>query len=284
MVYIKNKSILKIKIMQAKKQVNKFKKILKKYNYKLNNGDIVAGTIIYNEKKGFLVDIGTNTRGYLPKEEIYIDFTKQKNENLILLDTTRDFFLVQQNIEKKQYILSIKRLDYIMAWKRIKQLYLEDVVFYLPVKHINKGGIIIYLEGIQGFIPNSHLFRQERIVKKKYIQVKCKLLTANENGNQLILSNKSANLITSKHKLKLGELIYGKIIVIKSYGLFILINKVKALLHVSEIGYTIFEKLEQNFKIGTFIKVKIIYLNIKQGLVALSIKNIKNHTNHHQQL
>nr|YP_009396497.1 ribosomal protein S1 [Polysiphonia scopulorum]ARW65683.1 ribosomal protein S1 [Polysiphonia scopulorum] len=266
-----------------KKNRSRFKEILNKYNYKLSDGDIVAGTIVYHEKAGFLVDIGTNTKGYLPQEEISIDLKRQKNHYLTLIDTTRDFFLVTQNIKKNQYILSIKRLDYIRAWKRIKQLYLEDIVFNLQIKHVNKGGVIIYLESIQGFIPNSHLFRLDNKVYIKNMQVKCKLLTANENGNQLILSNKSANLLISKHKLKLGELVYGKLIAIKSYGLFITINKVKALLHISEIGYKYFNTLKTIVKIGSLIKVKVIHLNIKQGLVSLSIKNVKNLSNHRLQ-
>ena len=269
--------------MRVKKNVSKFKEILNKYKYKLNNGDIVAGTIIYCEKGGFIVDIGTNTKGYLPKEEIYVDIKTRKNRNLILIDTTRDFFLIKQDLEKQQYILSIKRLDYIRAWKRIKQLCLEDIVFDLPIKRINKGGAIIYLESIQAFIPNSHLFKQYKNTSTKNTHIKCKLLTANENGNQLILSNKSANLVMSKHKLKLGELVYGKITTIKSYGLFITINEVKALLHVSEIEHISSQTLESIFKVGSFIKVKIIHLNTKQGLVSLSIKKVKNFTNHHLQ-
>lgn len=261
--------------MHTKKKVSPFKEILNKYNYKLNNGDIVAGTIIYYERRGFIVDIGTNTKGYLPKEEIYVDVKTRKNKNLILIDTTRDFFLIKQDLEKQQYILSIKRLDYIRAWKRIKQLYLEDIVFNLPIKYMNKGGAIIYLEGIQAFVPNSHLFKQYKRLVTKNIHIKCKLLTANENGNQLILSNKSANLVVSKHKLKLGELVYGKVITIKSYGLFITISEVKALLHISEIEYADSKTLESVFKVGSFIKVKVIHLNTKQGLVSLSIKKVK---------
>ena len=78
--------------MYAKKNVSKFTEILNKYKYRLNNGDIVAGTIVYYEKRGFIVDIGTKTKGYLPQEEIYIDVKTQKNHSLILTNTTRDFF------------------------------------------------------------------------------------------------------------------------------------------------------------------------------------------------
>lgn len=253
---------------------NGFAEILNKYDYTVHNGDIVAGTIIHQEKTGFLVEIGTKNVAYLPKEEININLVSKNNYNLLLLNVTTDFFLLTKNSSNQQYVLSIRRLDYIRAWKRIKQLYLEDIVFELYIQRINKGGIITYLEGIQGFIPKSHIIirKQERIKEKK---ISCKLLNLNENKNQLILSNKSAKLMLCKHKFKLGELMYGRILAQRSYGIFINISNVKALLHTSEIHPRLINKHRHVLQIGSLIKVKIIYINIKQGLVSVSISNVE---------
>nr|YP_010851312.1 ribosomal protein S1 [Aphanocladia delicatula]WGH14143.1 ribosomal protein S1 [Aphanocladia delicatula] len=265
---------------------NQFKEILKKYNYKLHSGDIVAGKVIYNEKIGFLVDIGTEKIGYLPKEEIIINIKNRINTNLMLMNTTRDFFIIEENMNTKKYILSIKRLDYIRTWKRIKQIHIEDIIFNLEINYINKGGIITYFEGIQGFIPKSHIsFVKEKLSIKSINtkNIKCKILTINENKNQLILSNKSAELKLSLHKFKIGELLYGQVLLIKSYGLFINVYGIKTLLHRSEI-----EEIDNNnsnkiFSKDQFIKIKIIHLNIKNGQVSASIRNVKNIINHHQQ-
>nr|YP_009122311.1 30S ribosomal protein S1 [Vertebrata lanosa]AJH66069.1 30S ribosomal protein S1 [Vertebrata lanosa] len=260
--------------------------MLKRYKYKIHDGDIVAGTIVHVEKTGFLVEIGTNSSGYLPKEEVNIRIKKKNNSSLLMINSTRDFFLMTKNSCNEQYILSLKRLDYIRAWKRIKQLYLEDVIFNLKIYYINKGGIITYLEGIQGFIPKSHIFTKDKISDQKIIKnkkIKCKLLSLNEHKNQLILSNKSAKLISLKHKFKLGELIYGKVVMQKQYGIFLNIFDIKALLHVSEIEHKL-QGNDQTFICpGQFVKVKIIYLNIEQGLVSVSVRNVKYRLNHHPQ-
>nr|YP_010619752.1 Ribosomal protein S1 [Tayloriella tenebrosa]WAX03765.1 Ribosomal protein S1 [Tayloriella tenebrosa] len=257
------------------KRKNKFAEILKQYNYQLHSGDIVAGTITHNETIGFLVDIGTEKVGYLPKDELIINCKNTIANHLLFINTTRDFFLVTENINTQQFILSIKRLDYIRAWKRIKQVYIEDIVFNLPIHRINKGGIITYLEGIQGFIPKSHI----SCINKNNITYK--ILTINENKNQLILSNKSAQLKISLHKFKIGELLYGTIKMLKSYGLFINIYGIKALLHVSEM-----ENINNNtqmFVIGKLIKVKIIHLNKKHGQVSVSTRKLKDIANRHPQ-
>nr|WGH12958.1 ribosomal protein S1 [Echinothamnion sp.] len=263
---------------------NQFKKILKEYNYKLHSGDIVAGKVIHSEKIGFLVDIGTEKIGYLPKEEIIISLKSKIHNNLILINTIRDFFIIAENMNTKKYILSIKRLDYIRTWKRIKQIYIEDVIFNLKITYINKGGIITYFEGIQGFVPKSHICfvkKKSRVESITTKNIKCKILTINENKNQLILSNKSAELKLSLHKFKIGELLYGQIVLIKPYGLFMNIYGIKALLHISEIG-----EINNNniiFIKNQFIKIKIIHLNIKNGQVSVSLRHVKNMINHHQQ-
>jgi len=262
-----------------KKKINKnnFAAILKKYKYELHQGDIVAGTIIYQEYAGFLVEIGHKQSGYLPKEEKTINLNNNKEEKTIFLYTTRDFFLIKENSSLKQYILSIKRLEYIRGWKRIKQIQFEDIIFNLKIKDINKGGLIAYLEGIQGFLPKSHLYLSEN-TKNVYLKqkdIKCKLLVANEQKNQLILSNKSALLKISTHKFRTGELIYGKIRKIQSYGLFIEIYGIIALLHISEIGFKYIDNINNIFYIGKLIKIKVIHIDMKQGRISLSKRNLK---------
>lgn len=252
-----------------------FAKILQKYKYNLNSGDIVAGTIIYKECSGFLVNIGDQIAGYLPKEEIDIVFINSNTTKNSLINLTRDFFLIKKNFHIKQYLLSIKRLEYIRSWKRIKQLYLENIIFTLPIQYINKGGLITYLEKIQAFIPKSHLHIDHNVEKLENNNIKCKILLLDEQKNQLILSHKSALLQSSKHKFRIGELLYGKIVKIKNYGLFINIYGVTALLHISEIGSTYITSINKIFYTGKLVKIKIIHIDIKQGRLSVSKRSIK---------
>lgn len=263
---------------------NKFAKILKQYNYNLHAGDIVAGTIIYQEYSGFLVNIGDKIAGYLPQEEMTLSRIKdnKNKKNCHLININREFFLIEQNTSLKQSILSIKRLEYIRSWKRIKQFYQEDIIFNLNIKYFNKAGIITYLEGIQSFIPKSQVYLKNEnewkyYAKESYIQ--CKILVANDQKNQLILSNKNAIFCLSLHRFKLGELVYGKIISIKPYGIFINIYGIIALLHISEISSTYIHNIQSFSKTGKLIKVKIIHINTKQGKLSVSKRQINKINN-----
>nr|YP_009391739.1 ribosomal protein S1 [Laurenciella marilzae]ARW59883.1 ribosomal protein S1 [Laurenciella marilzae] len=263
--------------MNKKSKKNSFADILQKYRYTITSGDIIAGTIIHRESFGFLVDIGTKVAGYLPQEEIKLKFSTNSKNNFFLVNTTREFFLIAKNINNNQPLLSLKRLDYIRAWKRIKQMYIENTTISLKVEYCNKGGLITYLESIQGFIPKSQtIIKETKFIKNQDIY--CKILNINEQKNQLILSNKSAAFLLSRHNFRLGELLYGKIINIKPYGLFVDVYGIKALLHISEIQFNVNKKknIKFMFKTNELVKVKIIHINTKRGQLSVSKRNLRH--------
>lgn len=248
-----------------------FASVLNQYNYNIHSGDIVAGTIFNQESQGFLVDIGANIAGYLPNEELPYN-VNQEQYHIDFINETREFFILAYNINSQQLLLSIKRLEYIRAWKRIKQLEAEDIIIQIPIHSTNKGGFITKLEGIQGFIPKSHV--NSTSIDKRNNTIKCQLLIANEKNNKLIFSNKRALLQIHKNKLKIGQIVQGKIIKIQTYGLFIQIYDIIALLHISEIGNTRIKYINKMFTINEIIKVKIIHIDMKQGRISVSQRNI----------
>ena len=168
-----------------------FAKVLNQYQYQFNTGDVVAGTIFSQEENGYLVDIGDSNAAYLPNEEIAVLVS---TSNQMSNYQTQEFFILASNPDSKQLILSLRRLKYIRSWDRIKQLKQEDIVLEVEVKSLNKGGIIVEVESIRGFVPNSHLaymINKDKLIGSK---LSCKLLIANEHLNQLVLSNRCAVL------------------------------------------------------------------------------------------
>nr|YP_009293949.1 ribosomal protein S1 [Ahnfeltia plicata]AOM65637.1 ribosomal protein S1 [Ahnfeltia plicata]UAT97168.1 ribosomal protein S1 [Ahnfeltia plicata]UAT97373.1 ribosomal protein S1 [Ahnfeltia plicata] len=262
--------------MQYKKSFTHkdFASVLSEYSYNLDLGDIVAGTIFNKESQGFLVDIGASIAAYLPTEEISLTMHNQNQDTLPLVNETREFFILAYNRNSKQLLLSIRRLDYMRAWERIKQIENEDIILDLSIDGINKGGLLTTIEGLQGFLPNSHISDingKESLLKKN---LKCKFLIADEKTNKIIFSNRCALLSIMEDKLKVGQIINGEIISIQAYGLFIRIQGIAALLHISEIGYKHIENIENKFQIGSQIKVKVIHIDTIQGRLSVSRRNL----------
>ena len=250
-----------------------FAKVLNQYQYQFNTGDVVAGTIFSQEENGYLVDIGDSNAAYLPNEEIAV---LVNTSNHISHYQTQEFFILASNPDSKQLILSLRRLKYIRSWDRIKQLKQEDIVLEVEVKSLNKGGIIVEVESIRGFVPNSHLaymINKEKLIGNK---LSCKLLIANEHLNQLVLSNRCAVLENMLDSIQIGLEINAPITEIKPYGVFFNVNNIPALLHISEIPEKYLSNITDNFRINQEKIIKIIHIDIKQGRLSVALqKDIK---------
>nr|SCW23072.1 Ribosomal protein S1 [Nemalion sp. H.1444] len=248
-----------------------FAQVLSKYQYNFHTGDIIAGSVFSKECGGFLVDIGNHTAGYLPEAELFLAEVSYENINL---NETREFFILAYNSESRQLILSLKRLRYIRAWERIKQLRDEDIIIKTHVKGVNKGGIIIEIEEIQGFIPNSHLgysnMRKNNII---YTSIECKFLIADEQSNKLILSNRCAIIEGLTNKIKIGSMISADVIGITTFGVFFDVYNVPALLHRSEISEEYNQNMQKFFPTGKRWLIKVMHIDTKQGRISVSIHN-----------
>lgn len=243
-----------------------FASLLNRYQYKLNIGDITAGTIFSREKKGYLVDIGESNVAYLPMNEISIqEFIPTKP----IINNSREFFILAYSKKSKQLILSIRRLEYIRGWQRIKQIKNEDITSNLYIERINKGGLITRIEGIKGFIPKSHITEIKSTYLLKNTRLKCQIFFINDKANTIILSNKRARLKDLSSTIYIGQIIEGTITQIQKYGIFINIYGFIALLHISEIGKESLNN-KQFFFIGNVIKVRIIHIDTQQGRVCVS--------------
>lgn len=244
-----------------------FASMLGMYKYQLNIGDITGGTVFSHEKKGFLVDIGESIAAYLPEDEVSIN----KYENTSPpVNNSREFFIIACNKKAKQSIVSIKRLEYIRGWKRIRQIKQEDAIVNIKINKVNKGGLIANLEGIQCFVPNSHIVNTQEKQSMVGLSIKCQILFTNEKTNTVILSQKRVVLRNLLSKIHIGQHVTGTIIKIQEYGVFIDINGFTALLHISEIDDKAGDIKSLN--VGSHMNVQIIHIDIQQGRLSVSTK------------
>nr|YP_009312979.1 Ribosomal protein S1 [Helminthora furcellata]SCW21233.1 Ribosomal protein S1 [Helminthora furcellata]SCW24093.1 Ribosomal protein S1 [Helminthora furcellata] len=247
-----------------------FTQVLDKYHYNFNAGDIIVGTIFSKERAGYLVDIGNRTAGYLPKEEISVIHTDKTSSELTLNDT-REFLILAYNKESPQLVLSIKRLTYMRAWERIKQLKDEDIPVKAYVKGINKGGVLVEIEEIQGFIPNSHLSYNQSKKNLLYQHIFCKLIVANEQNNTLICSIRCAIITRIMRHIKVGSIVNAHVMEITEFGIFFNVHNIPALLHRSELKASTINDIANVFKKNTNWTVRIIHLDSRQGRISVSL-------------
>lgn len=133
-----------------------FTALLSKYDYHFKPGDVVNGTVFNLEPKGALIDIGAKTAAFMPLQEVSINRVDTLEE-VLEPGEVREFFILTDENEDGQLSLSIRRIEYQRAWERVGQLQKEDATIYSEVFATNRGGALVRVEGLRGFIPGSHI-------------------------------------------------------------------------------------------------------------------------------
>ena len=133
-----------------------FASLLGKYDYNFKPGDLVKGTVFALEPKGAMIDIGAKTAAFMPVQEVSINRVEGLND-VLQPSESREFFIMSEENEDGQLALSIRRIEYQRAWERVRQLQKEDATIYSEVFATNRGGALVRVEGLRGFIPGSHI-------------------------------------------------------------------------------------------------------------------------------
>jgi len=251
-----------------------FAALLDKYDYHFSPGDIVAGTVFSMEPRGALIDIGAKTAAYIPIQEMSINRVDNPAE-VLQADETREFFILTDENEDGQLTLSIRRIEYMRAWERVRQLQQEDATVRSNVFATNRGGALVRIEGLRGFIPGSHISAREAKEDLVGEDLPLKFLEVDEERNRLVLSHRRALVERKMNGLEVGQVVKGSVRGIKPYGAFIDIGGVSGLLHISEISHDHIDTPHSVFGVNDELKVMIIDLDAERGRISLSTKQLE---------
>jgi len=247
---------------------------LDKYDYHFSPGDVVAGTVFSLEPRGALIDIGAKTAAYIPIQEMSINRIDNPDE-VLQADETREFFILADENEDGQLTLSIRRIEYMRAWERVRQLQAEDATVRSLVFATNRGGALVRIEGLRGFIPGSHISTRKPKEELVGEELPLKFLEVDEERNRLVLSHRRALVERKMNRLEVGEVVIGTVRGIKPYGAFIDIGGVSGLLHISEISHDHIDTPHSVFNVNDELKVMIIDLDAERGRISLSTKQLE---------
>ncbi|WP_320675353.1 30S ribosomal protein S1 [Prochlorococcus sp. MIT 1341] len=254
--------------------IDEFASLLSKYDYNFKPGDIVNGTVFALEQKGAMIDIGAKTAAYMPLQEVSINRVEGLSE-VLQPSEVREFFIMSEENEDGQLSLSIRRIEYQRAWERVRQLQKEDATIFSEVFATNRGGALVRVEGLRGFIPGSHI--STRKAKEELVAdfLPLKFLEVDEERNRLVLSHRRALVEKKMNRLEVGEVVIGTVRGIKPYGAFIDIGGVSGLLHISEISHEHIETPHTVLNVNDQMKVMIIDLDAERGRISLSTKALE---------
>ena len=257
---------------------SEFEALLAKYDYKFKKGDIVQGVVCAYESDGAIVDIGSKSTAFVPSYEVSQD-KKAKVEDILEKNTEYEFLIAQDCDENGKFILSYKKVAAAHTWTELEKIKENDETIAATIVQTVKGGIIVDISGVQGFIPQGQLCARETVADIGD-KIDVKILTLDKAQNNLILSNKKVyetNLAEVRknvfEQIEVGQVVKGEVVRITDFGAFVNVGGLDCLLPLSQISWKWVEHPTDLLKVGEEINVEIIDIDYKKQRISLSLKN-----------
>jgi small subunit ribosomal protein S1 len=173
--------------------------------------------------------------------------------------------------------LSRRQLEVKQAWDDLAQLQENDKSVQVQVSAVNKGGVTVDFRGLRGFIPRSHLSERNDLESLVGQNLTVTFLEADRERKKLVFSQRDAVRSASFSQLEIGQLVEGKIVAIKPFGVFVDFEGSTGLLHIKQISQNFIESLPAVFQIGQQIKAMIVSLDEGKGRISLSTRVLENY-------
>ena len=249
-------------------------------------GSVITGTVVSVSKNKLVVDLNGVAVGIASGRETHDSFGTI--EELKEGDEVKTVVIEEEN-EDGMVVLSLKKASQATTWDKFEKAYKEGEIIEISVSEANKGGLLIDVDGIKGFIPVSqlapvHYPRVEdantgqiltRLNKLIGLKMNVKIINLDRETGKMILSEKAAAETDAKKSLgslKIGTRIKGRVSGVVKFGIFVTFNGLEGLVHISEIAWGHVSNPHQYAKNGDEVEVEII--GIEGEKLSLSMKRL----------
>jgi len=258
----------------------------------IKRGDVVEGVIVRIDQDEILVDIGLKSEGVLSTKELppggYGSFNELHLNDKLLV------YVIQPESAEGHAILSLKRANTERQWRNAEEQHKSGELLNAKVIDYNKGGLIVDVNGIRGFVPISQIMnlRREEVaaggenqetaaklqaMKDKVLQLK--IIEINRARNRLILSERLAVHEWRQRRreelldeLKPGEVRRGVVSNLANFGAFVDLGGADGLVHISQLAWSRVNHPSEVLHIGQEVEVQVLSVDKDKKKIALSIK------------
>mgnify|MGYP001393241134 CR=1 FL=1 len=245
---------------------------------KLKENEIIKATVTEVTKNFIIVDCKAKMEGMIPLEEFKNDDELSK----IKVGSQIDVYLERIESFKGEIVISREKARKMKAWKKLEKVFetQEEMTGYITGKV--KGGFITTVEGLPCFMPSSQIDVKplKRIDHLMNTPVRVIATRIDKNRGNVCVSrravlekSKNAEIIEALKKINEGDIIEEAIVkATTDWGIFLDINGIDALLHVSDLSHGRVKKPSDLVTIGQKIKVKITKIDKETNRVSASVK------------
>jgi len=253
----------------------------------LEAGDVVEGTITSVKKHEMWIDLGARGVGVVMRREI----GHAPGGSTLDVGASITVSVIDPEMDEGYALLSMKRAAKDRGWDELQRVFDDgDVVEIMPYD-ANRGGLLVELEGIRGFLPVSqlaagHYPRVSGADKDEILQklnaligqtLRVRILDVSRRDNKLIFSEKEAvkgDMQARLTSLKVGDSVEGVVTGVIDFGAFVNVDGIEGLIHISEISWERVDDPRNYVKVGDTVKAKIIAID--KDRLSLSLKQMSD--------
>lgn len=249
---------------------------------KIQEGDIITGTVIDVKEDEVTLDLKYYAQGVIKKEDLSNDPNLQVMEEIHVGDEL-EATVVSNDDGQGNIRLSKKEANEVLAWEKLNEYKEEETILSVKIAGIVPSGVVAYVEGIRGFIPASQLALSYVEATEEWLgkTVDVRVIDVDEAKKKLVLSAKvilkEKEQEEHNHKIAMlvpGSILEGTVENLMPYGAFIdLGDGISGLVHISQISQKRIGKPSEVLKEGQKVKVKV--LNTNDNKVSLSMKALE---------
>ncbi len=248
----------------------------------LEAGEVVEGVVSSVKKHEVWIDLGAKGVGVVMRREIGHGQTLEAGQKVTIS-------VIDPELEEGYALLSMKRAAKDRGWDELKRIFESQEIIEVSPYDANRGGLLVELEGIRGFLPVSQLAAghyprvsgadKDEILQKLNILVnkpiRVRVLDVSRKDNKLIFSEKEAvkdDMQARFAELKVGDVVKGVVTGVIDFGAFVNVDGIEGLIHISEISWERVEDPRKYVKVGDTVEAKIIAID--KDRLSLSLKQM----------
>lgn len=246
---------------------------------RVNENEVVEGTVISINKREVVVNIGYKSDGIIPVNEF------RYNPDLKVGDTV-EVYVENQEDKKGQLVLSHKKARASKSWERVNEALDNKEVVKGYIKCRTKGGMIVDVFGIEAFLPGSQIdvkpIRDYDVFVGKTMEFQ--IVKINQEYKNVVVSHKAlieAELEAQKQeiisKLEKGQVLEGSVKNITPYGVFIDLGGVDGLIHITDLSWGRVNDPHEIVDLDQKLNVVILDFDEEKKRIALGLKQLTPH-------
>ncbi len=248
----------------------------------LTTGDVVQGQVTAVKKNEVWIDLGAQGVGVVMRREIGYGQKLEPGQEITVS-------VIDPEMDEGYALLSMKRAVKDRGWDELQRVHEANEIVEIVPYDANRGGLLVEMEGIRGFLPVSQLAAahyprvsgadKDEILQKLHSltnkPLRVRVLDVSRKYNKLIFSEKEAvkdDMQDRFSKLAVGEKVEGVITGVIDFGAFVNVDGIEGLIHISEISWERVDNPRNYVKVGEEVKAKIIAID--KDRLSLSIKQM----------